>query len=180
MEIEAKIKVPELDSYRARLQSLGGTPHGQVRERNQVLDDKTSTLRAAGKLLRVRSTGGDDCVLTVKAPAQSGEFKTREEIETVVASRDNLLRQLSFLGYETAWIYEKDRDSWTYGGCEIALDTLPEIGCFIEIEGTPEAIRRVCAYLNLDPKSHIDDNYLGLWQKHLAARGEAQRDMIFP
>ncbi len=179
MEIEAKIKVPDLAPLRTRLQSLGATPHGQVRERNLVLDDKDHTLRATGKLLRVRSTGGDDCILTVKAPAQSGEFKTREEIETHVSSRENLLRQLSFLGYETAWIYEKDRDSWTYGGCEIALDSLPEIGCFIEIEGAPEAIHRVCADLNLDPKSHIDDNYLGLWQKHLTARGEAQRDMVF-
>lgn len=180
MEIEAKIQVPDLAPLRARLHSLAATPHGQVRERNLVLDDSAGTLRSTGKLLRIRSTGGDDCILTVKAPAQSGEFKTREEIETRVASRENLLRQLSFLGYETAWIYEKDRDSWSYAGCDIALDTLPEIGCFIEIEGSPEAIHRVCADLGLDPKRHIDDNYLGLWQKHLAAQGDAQRDMIFP
>lgn len=180
MEIEAKIRVAELESHRARLQILGGVPHGRVRERNMVLDDKDRALLNSGKLLRVRSFGGEDCILTVKAPAPAGEFKTREEIETRVASKENLLRQLAFLGYEIAWIYEKERDSWSYGGCEVALDRLPEIGCFIEIEGAPEAIRRVCGDLNLDPGSHIDDNYLGLWQKHLAARGESYRDMIFP
>ena len=179
-ETEAKIKVSDLGVVAARLHVLGATDEGAVFERNWVLDRPDGEIMKAGALLRVRNTGGPGGVLTVKHRTAGGEFKTREEVETRVDSCELLLRQLETLGFRVGWIYEKRRATWLWRDCVVTLDECPEMGGFVEIEGEAEAIRRAAADIGLDPDSHIDDNYLGVWMKYLAARGEAPRDMVFP
>lgn len=178
-EIEAKLKVDNLDIIRRRLDELGAANEGECLERNWVLDTPEQSLRKTGRLLRVRTMGGPSAVLTVKHSVEGGEFKTREEVESMVDSADDLLRQLEMIGFGTTWIYEKRRQTWLWRDCVLALDELPEIGYFVEIEGAPEKIYAVANELGLDAGQHIDDNYLGLWMKHLRARGEAPRNMIF-
>ena len=179
LECEAKLKVPDLKRIQARLGEFGALNKGGSLERNWVLDDSEGSLRRNEKLLRIRGTGGDGGVLTVKTPAPGGEFKNREEIETTVDSTADLLRQFGALGFRVVWIYEKLRQTWGWRDCVFALDECPEIGCFVEIEGTPERIRAAAAELGLDPDAHIEDNYMGLWTKHLAALGQPFRDMVF-
>ncbi|MCD8352046.1 MAG: class IV adenylate cyclase [Planctomycetaceae bacterium] len=179
MEIEAKIKVADLQPIAEKLRRLGATEEGTVLERNWVLDSDDDRLKGWDVLLRIRTTGGDEAILTVKRRGGDGEFKTREEVESRVDSADVLLKQFEMIGFRTAWIYEKKRSTWQWRDCEVVLDELPEIGCFVEIEGEPDAIRRVATDIGLDPADHINDNYLGLWQKHLMARGESERHMVF-
>ncbi len=179
LECEAKLKVPDLECIRAKLDKLGATNEGGCLERNWVLDDAEGSLRRSGKLLRVRSLGGDEAVLTVKLPVAGGAFKSREEIETMVDSSGDLLRQLGVLGFKAIWIYEKFRQTWLWRDCVLALDECPEMGYFVEIEGAPERIRAVAGELGLDPAAHIPDTYLGLWTKHLAVLGQPLRDMVF-
>lgn len=178
-ETEAKIKVPDLAPVAARLRSLGAVDKGGVLERNWVLDRDDDELMRAGTLLRVRNVGGPGGVLTVKRKTVDGPFKTREEVECAVDSSGVLLQQLEMIGYRVKWIYEKRRATWLWRNCVLALDECPEIGCFVEIEGEADNIRRAAADIGLDLDKHCNDNYLGLWQKHLAARGEGQRHMTF-
>lgn len=178
-EIEAKIQVSDLEALRSRLLQLGAVDEGCALERNWVLDNDIDSLRGSGVLLRVRSHGDVGGILTVKRRMEGGAFKTREEVECMVDSTDDLLRQLEMIGFSIRWIYEKRRQTLVWHDCVLALDELPEIGSFIEIEGSPESIREVIAQLGLSPDEHLDDNYLGLWQKHLKARGESPRHMIF-
>ena len=178
-EIEAKIKVEDLGVIAKRLEGLGAVNEGDCLERNWVLDYPDGRLAAEGVLLRVRNLGGVGGVLTVKHRVEGGVFKTREEVESMVDSTDDVLRQFEILGYGIRWIYEKFRATWLWHDCVLALDEMPEIGSYVEIEGDPERIREVAVQLGLDPASHINDNYLGLWQKHLAARGEGPRHMVF-
>lgn len=179
-ECEAKLKVSDLGSIRKRLESLGAANEGGGLERNWVLDRPDGSLRDNSVLLRVRNLGSIDGVLTVKRPVKGGgEFKTREEIECMVDSTDDMLRQLKAIGFRVAWIYEKRRQNWLWRDCVLSLDECPEMGTFIEIEGTPDKIREVAKELGLDVKNHIEDNYLGLWQKHLDSLGQARRDMVF-
>ncbi|MCD8138407.1 MAG: class IV adenylate cyclase [Planctomycetaceae bacterium] len=179
MEIEAKLRVADLRPIAEKLRRLGARDEGTVLERNWVLDSDDNRLKGWDVLLRIRTSGGDEAVLTVKRRGDGGEFKTREEVESRVDSAEVLLRQFEMTGFRTVWIYEKKRSTWTWRDCEVVLDELPELGSFVEIEGEPEAIRRVAADIGLNPDDHIDDNYLGLWQKHLAARGESERHMVF-
>ena len=179
LEIEAKFKIEDLDRLRNELLKLGASNEGDCLERNWILDDVEGNLKQRGVLLRVRNMGGVDGVMTVKQPTQQGEFKTREETETMVDSTRELLKQLSAVGFQVVWIYEKIRQTWLWRDCVLALDQCPEIGDYLEIEGSPENIRHVCGDLGLDPSEHIDDTYLGIWIKHLKSLGEPRRDMVF-
>lgn len=178
-EIEAKIRVPDLTAIHARLLGLGASDEGVVFERNWIFDDANNSLAGRGVLLRVRSHGGAGGILTVKHRVDGGAFKTREEVESMFDSTDDLLRQLEMLGYHIGWIYEKRRRTMLWRDCVFALDECPEIGSFVEIEGNEDSIRDACGKVGLDPESHIDDNYLGLWRKHLEANGEQPRHMTF-
>lgn len=179
IECEAKFRVGDLDAIRSRLEKMGGINEGEVLERNWVLDRPDNSLLGNGILLRVRNTGGINGVLTVKRKSGGGAFKTREEIESMVDSTNDLLRQLEIVGFRTQWIYEKVRATWLWQDCVLALDECPEIGSFVEIEGNPENIRKVADDLELDPDKHIDESYLGLWREHLRTRGETPRHMVF-
>jgi adenylate cyclase class 2 len=178
-ETEAKIRVNDLVSLAGRLLELGAVRAAECLERNWVFDDAEGSLEKRGLLLRMRSTGGAGGVFTVKRPLAGGRFKTREEVESTVDSTDDFLRQLEMLGYAVSWIYEKRRQTWRWKECVLSLDECPEIGSFIEIEGGPDRIVEVCGDIGLDPKDHLEDNYLSLWRKHLAMRGEKKRDMVF-
>ncbi len=179
-EIEAKIKIDNIVELRTQLNNVGASLEGTANEKNWVFDDESGSLAKCGFLLRVRNLGDTGCILTVKRPTEGGEgFKAREEVETVVDSTRDLLKQIEMLGYKVRWIYEKRRQTWLWRDCVISVDECPEIGDYIEIEGFPDAIRTVCADLGLNPDDHVDDNYLTLWQKHLAAHGEPERDMMF-
>ena len=179
MEIEAKIKVDDLVGIRQQLKALGATNEGEVEETNWVLDDQEGSLYARGLLLRVRNLGDAGGILTIKRPAPGAAFKVREEVESMVDSTRDLLKQLSMLGYRVEWIYQKRRQTWLWRDCALALDQCPEMGSFVEIEGDPENIRMVCTELGLDPEDHINDNYLTLWMRYLEERGESRRDMVF-
>lgn len=178
-ECEAKLRVDSLDAIRNRLTALGAANEGDCLEKNWVLDDSSGRLAKQGKLLRVRSLGDAGGILTVKTPLPGGEFKNREEIETMVDSTEDLLRQLQTVGFHVAWIYEKKRQTWLWSDCVLALDECPEMGTFVEIEGTPDRIKSVAAELGLDPELHIEDNYLTLWKKHIEETGQRPRHMLF-
>lgn len=179
-ETEAKLPVADLSAIHARLLALGARDAGQAFERNRVFDDAGGTLEARGILLRIRTHGAErGGILTVKHLVRGGAFKTREEIESAVDSADTLIQQFAILGYHVAWIYEKRRRTLLWRDCVFALDECPEIGFFVEVEGAGHNIRAACEAAGLDPESHLADSYLALWKKHLAALGDAPRDMIF-
>lgn len=179
-ECEAKLKVDSLDAIRRKLDDLGAGNEGDCLERNWVLDDENGSLRKRGVVLRVRTMGGVGGILTVKHPVEGGgEFKTREELETMVDSYEELLHQLEVVGYVVDWVYEKHRQTWLWRDCILALDECPEIGYFVEIEGQPDRIREVAADLDLNPDDHIGESYLGLWIDHLRALGHNKRHMLF-
>lgn len=179
MEVEAKIRVRSLAPYRDKLKDMGAAHEGACLERNWVLDRPDDALMREGSLLRVRNVGGVGGILTVKRRIDGGLYKTREEIESMVDSTEDLLRQLELIGFQIKWIYEKFRSTWLWRDCVLALDECPEIGSFIEIEGQPERIGETARLLGLDPDSHLDENYLTLWRRHLQERGEKPRHMTF-
>ena len=181
IERECKIRVRDQDALKARLESRDALSLGRVYERNWVFDTAEHELHARQVLLRLRSADNEKGgTLTVKCPAPHSQFKTREEIEVQVGSMSGAKTLLAALGYEPKWYYEKYREYWRYRGCVIALDQLPEIGTFIEVEGPADhAIRLVLEDLELDPEEHIDLNYLGLFEQFCQSKGEPMRDMRF-
>ena len=179
IEIEAKFAVAELGGVRERLRTAGGTYVGRVVECNRFFDRADSSLRAAGCGLRVRSVRVLDgpavaATVTFKGPLQAGAFKTRRELEVGVSDAEVGAELLTALGFAETLSFEKVRESWRVGPCEVELDELPYIGTFVEIEGaSDEAIRIVQQQLGLGGLSSERASYLALLLRHSERAGIA-------
>jgi len=181
IERECKIPVPDPARTLARLRAAGACEAGCHVEHNWVFDTRAQTLRQQDMLLRLRVLDDEDGgVLTVKKAALPGAFKTREELEVTVDDAATLRTALEALGYAVLWYYEKVRASWHHRGSHVALDRLPELGHFLEVEATSdETIAAVLKDLGLDPAAHISSNYLALFAAHCQGRAEPLHAMRF-
>ena len=175
-ETEVKLEVHDLDAVRDSLRRIGAELVGpRELEDNVLLDDAAGRLTSGGEALRVRAVGGRG-VFTYKGPklASGAGIKTRRELEVSVDDPARLREILDALGYEVRFRYQKYRETWRLGACEIVVDETP-IGCFVEIEGTEEAIHEVASALGFGRSAYIDLSYASLF----FSRG-GQGDMVFP
>lgn len=163
VEIEAKLKVDSLVEIEQRLTELGAEFVAEQLQTDSLLDDDRETLSATDRCLRIRRQTVDDhkrCFLGYKGGTEAGNFKKKQEIETEVKDAESLARLLAALGYEEKLIVEKRRRLWRLGGCEVALDELPTLGEFVEIEGPDdETIADVQARLELSRLPHVAKSY---------------------
>ena len=177
-ELECKIAIPAREPVIERLLVLGARDLGDRYERNQVYD-RGGELRAGRRLLRVRDDGGRT-VITYKGAPQPGQYKTREELEIVADSFETACLIFSRLGYENAWYYEKRRHEFEYRSCMIAVDLLPVLGCFVEVEGSNDAgVTAVLGDLALKPEQHLPQSYLALYMEECQRNGMPLGDLRF-
>lgn len=179
-EIELKARVADLAAVREKLVSLGAASSGSAFEHNEVFDTPQGHLRGADSLLRLRRDGRN--VLTYKGPRESKDspVKNRVEIETQVSDYAAAAAIIEALGYVRVWTYEKRRETWRLGGVEVVLDTLPEIGTYIEIEGSSEdECLDALARLGVDRAAVTPRTYAELFREHIRQTGGKPGDMVF-
>ena len=176
LEIEAKIKVDDFVAIKYRLNALGAASIGQHHEINTFLDTPNRTLLNADQGLRLRrkhdmANNSEQFILTFKGPCQARPFKTREERELIVASDIDAIALLHSLGYEQIFQFEKRREIWRLADCEIALDDVPKLGKFVEIEGHSElAIKKLIQELALAGRPLIRESYVALLMENGSGR----------
>lgn len=176
-EIEAKMRVPDHDAVRRRLNDAGARRVGAVIELNTFFDTPHRTLLAADTGLRLRrtrdvATGAQRHVITYKGPQQDSGMKRREEIELCTDDGDEASLLLQRLGFAPTLSFEKRRETWRLDACEIALDELPQLGCFVEIEGPDEhAILNVRAALQMNEHPIVQESYSALVDEALPSTG---------
>ena len=170
-EIEGKFKVEQLGRYAERLSQVGAVFQGQVTQRDHFFDRPDRRLRADDCGLRLREIRGDSpdqALLCFKGPRQEGPYKKRQELEFGVTDAAAAKELLLALGFEAVLILEKRRGIWQLDGCEVCLDEVARLGCFIEIEGPDEqAIAAVQAKLGLPQDQLIADGYAAMLTKLL-------------
>jgi len=117
--------------------------------------------------LRRQLTGKTEKVLlTYKGPKTKDNFKKRQEIEIEIKDVDSTQKLLAALGYEKALVFEKKRRIWRLGDCVVALDEMPLLGDFVEIEGPDDKkISDVQKNLGLANLPHIAESYVDLVAK---------------
>lgn len=184
VELECKVAVASHDKLAEKLRAGGGEYLGSVIETNQLFDNPQQALLARGCGLRVRSVRvvngyaeGVPATMTFKGPTQASAFKRREEIELPIGDANAMTRLLSELDFFPWLTFEKRRSTWrlpptgnTTASCTIELDELPQLGCFVEIEGpTEEAIRQVADKIGIDTHNSISRSYAALVAEHLGA-----------
>lgn len=174
-ETEAKFYVRDLGVIQARLLALGARLlHPRAYELNLRFDLPDGSLRAAGRVLRLRR--GDDVRLTYKGPSENLEGAlSRPEIEVTVGDFETARQILEALGYRLAATYEKYRTTYQLQTSEVPqdfgslvhvmLDELP-YGNFVEIEGPDvKTLQRIAGDLGLDFAAAIPASYLALFER---------------
>jgi adenylate cyclase class 2 len=178
-ETEIKLPLPGAAQGRRILRSAGfRIARRRVFERNTLFDTADAKLRKSGLVLRVRQSGRR-VVLTYKGPAARGRHKTREELETELASADAFSAVLSRIGFEPVFRYEKYRTEYSDGtGGIVTLDETP-IGDFLELEGEPDWIDRTAVRLGFTAADYITASYAGLYSRSRERDPKSPHDMIF-
>ena len=185
VEIEAKIKVESLDSVRAKLNGAGAKFMGDFMETNAIFDTEDRSLLAADQGLRVRfakniADGSELCTITYKGPRKHSALKSREETELTVSSFEDAVNLLNQLNFHQVLSFQKKRQVWELNNCEIALDELPHLGTFVEIEGTNEkTIHRAQEALGLGQRPIVKTSYVGLMITFLRDRGNDEQQAHF-
>jgi adenylate cyclase class 2 len=166
VEIEAKLKVDSHEEIAARLAELGAKFCREQQQTDYYFDDAARTLTNTDQCLRLRLEKTDQTqqtIITYKGPRAPEQVKKRAEVEVEVADAAAAEKLLSALGYQRVLVVEKSRRIWQLGGCEVALDELPAIGCFVEIEGPdPQKIADIQQRLGLQNLPHIPESYAAL------------------
>jgi adenylate cyclase, class 2 len=185
LEIEAKFKVDSHDAIRLRLQALGAFRVGMVREINHIFDDAGRSLLASDRGLRVREHVVLDgrvapAALTYKGRRLDSALKVREEIETTIGDAAAACRILAALGFVETVTFEKRRETWTLGDCEVELDELPFLGAYVELEGPDEAaIERLRGALGLQGAESLRASYIALLVERCTRTGHDVRRIVF-
>ena len=185
VEIEAKMKVSDLESVREKLTTLGAAKVGEFFEINTFFDTEDRSLLAADHGLRLRAARNlvdntQTFRYTFKGARQHGVLKSREEIELDVGDHRTAERFLLALGFQKVLSFEKRRHTWKLEGCSVELDELPHLGVYVEIEGTDEqTILRIRDQLGLQKAPLIKTSYVAMLMGYLQDNGTHTRSVTF-
>jgi adenylate cyclase class 2 len=183
IEIEAKIKVDSLEKVERKLTEAGAESGQEQLHLDSYFDDADKTFKKGDRCLRLRwqLVGKDErFFLTYKGEKEKGEFKRRQEVEIVIEDGDSTEKLLLLLGYNKVLVFEKKRRIWRLGQCEVALDELPLLGSFVEIEGrSSEKIADVQKKLGLAKLPVILESYASLMTKELRQLGKKEKEVFF-
>ena len=152
LEIEAKFLNVNISELVKKIKKCGGKKiHKMVMYKRYVFDLLNTTERG---YIRVRDENGRITMTLKKYPADS-KFAQEYEILldskiTIETARDFLIAQ----GYEVKAYHETLREKWAVAGCpEIAIDTLPGIPTYVELECKNEKeITKLANLLGFDMK----------------------------
>lgn len=177
-EREVKLRFSSADEARRAVLAAGVTPLlGRRLQEDALLDTNDTQLGKDGCTLRVRFENGHSR-LTFKGPVQSSIVKVREELETIVADGEVLVRVLETLGLRVWFRYEKYREEFTHEDVIVAIDETP-VGVYVEIEGSETGIARMTDAIGCSPADYIVDSYRGLFLQYRDALGLTGSDMVF-
>jgi len=180
-EIEAKLKVDSLEPVERKLLVCGASFVRETIQTDCYYDTANREFTRMDKALRFRRdrTGQRErFVLTYKGPKERGDYKKRVELEFEVSDAGAAELLLGALGYQKALVFNKRRRLWDLLGCEVALDELPLLGVFVEIEGPDsDAIAKVQATLGLSDSPHIMASYACMVGERLSQLGIQTREI---
>jgi adenylate cyclase class 2 len=163
LETELKLRIPATGPYRPLLESLGFREVTAAQPELSTLWDRDGSLQAEGSALRTRVYAGQTR-LTWKGPkVPDALLKIRPEHETGVEDGASLDAILRALGFEPVMRMEKVRAVWEREELEACLDETP-FGCYLELEGEPQAIRAAMEGLGLAPDRAEPRSYPELYR----------------
>ena len=186
-ETEIKIRVTDIPAARWQLRKFGFVPvHRRSLEDNVLYDTPDRTLRQVRSLVRLRHYGSH-WYLTYKAtPDPDQHYKSRVELETIIAEPEVIRSILETLGLRPVFRYQKYRAKYEQRVPEgkgkpvgeVTLDETP-VGNFLELEGSRAWIDRVARQLGYSRSDYTTASYGALYREECRVRGIPPGDMLF-
>ncbi len=139
-EFEAKFYPVNKDQIRAKLKDV----EAELVNKEELLTILIFTSRSNNNFqdidyIRLRKEFGR-ITFSAKRHARNGEdISAQKEIMTTVQDFDATVQILESVGLIADSYNEKYREVWELNGCEVVIDTCPDIEPYIEIEGVDEA-----------------------------------------
>jgi adenylate cyclase class 2 len=140
-EVELKFRLSDSQQLMAALVELEAVAGASVEQVDRYFNHPARDFRVTDEAFRIRSVGSSNC-LTYKGPVVDKATKTRREIEIAVADGPDIAEQtaemLIALGFRSVHSVYKTRTPWVldWNGqrYDLALDVVPAVGTFLEIE----------------------------------------------
>ena len=140
-EVELKFPLPDSRDVLARLAGLGAVVAAPVGQVDRYFNHPARDFGVTDEAFRIRSVGDANCV-TYKGPIIDPTTKTRREIEVSFADGPDAASQMAdiwqSLGFRFVREVRKTRTpltlNWQQRVYELALDDVPPLGTFLEIE----------------------------------------------
>ena len=148
LEIEAKFLDVDINKLRKLLKANGAKKvHKMVMYKRYVFHLLTT---GESGYIRTRQEY-NKVTITIKKYPKNSKFAIEDEIE-VKSSFEDTRKFLLAQGYKIKAYQETLREKWSLGEClEIAIDTIPGIPTYVELECKNEAaIKKVAKILELD------------------------------
>lgn len=173
-EVELKVRADH-GRVRERLETLAAEHLVSLRQADTYYDAPHRDFAATDEAVRVREEtrdGDSETRITYKGPKIEAGSKTREELETTVGDGETARELFESLGFEPVATVRKDREYFTVSGFTVTLDTVEDVGEFVEVETdvetadevepAREAAVELLADLGLDRDDQLRISYLEL------------------
>jgi len=141
LEVELKFRLPDAANMETLLRQRGAIETGTEIQTDRYFNHPSRDFRSTDEAFRVRTSGNENCI-TYKGAVLGTAAKTRHEIEIGFADGSQTVLQLMdvlrLLSFRFVREVEKSRRSFTLQAngytFELAVDTVPGLGTFLEIE----------------------------------------------
>ena len=134
LEIELKVQVDTLGPIREQLNKRNAQFSGRIHEHDIYYNAPHRDFGTTDEAMRVRYTN-EHAVITYKGAKRAKYgLKAREELNTAVESGAVFEQILVRLGFVKTAEVNKWRENYRLGTAAISLDSVDELGTFVEIE----------------------------------------------
>jgi adenylate cyclase class 2 len=173
-EVEVKARIEDPASIESQLFTLGASFQHTIHQNDTYFQHPLRNFAQTDEALRIRITD-DKSYLTYKGPKIDSFSKTREELELEVQDPLKFSELLKKIGLNPIMKVVKTRKSYLLQDISISIDTIEELGNFIELEldvpdkaQVPMARERlftILAQLTISPDKFERRSYLELLMK---------------
>jgi len=137
IEVEVKASVKDFADVQEKLTQIGAIKIKREHQMDVYYNAPHKDFAESDEALRIREipkNGKKRIILTYKGAKMDDVSKTRKEIEVDVSDAENTGLIFENLGFRRAASVTKDRDIYHIDEFIITLDTVFEVGTYVEIE----------------------------------------------
>ena len=166
IEVEVKASIKDFVAVREKLINIGAVKIKKEHQIDVYYNAPHKDFGETDEALRIREIPEDGekrIILTYKGAKLDNVSKTRKEIEVDVSNAENTALILENLGFRRAATVKKDRDIYHIDKFVVTLDTVYDVGNFVEIETeahedeeTSESIKKI---FNIYKKLGIEEGF---------------------